>query len=88
MLADPSFGVTSPVFLDELTPAGRPIGSVQVPDGSSQGRLVTSFSSKSELAGGRKRPQGPRLPAARENNTNERLGGEKACVTTQGEPRG
>jgi hypothetical protein len=44
-LADGSFGVTSRIFLSEMTSAGRPLGTVEVPNG-----LVTSFSSKSELA--------------------------------------
>jgi hypothetical protein len=44
-LVDGSFGVTSRIFLSEMTPAGRPLGTVEVPNG-----LVTSFSSKSELA--------------------------------------
>jgi hypothetical protein len=43
---DPFFGVTSPVFLDELTPWGQRVGTIPVPDD----QLVTSFSSKSELA--------------------------------------
>ncbi len=43
---DAFFGITSPVFLDELTPWGQHIGTVPVPDND----LVTSFSSKSELA--------------------------------------
>ncbi|MGN6872647.1 MAG: hypothetical protein ACTHMY_30015 [Solirubrobacteraceae bacterium] len=43
---DAFFGITSPVFLDELTPWGRPIGTIPVPDN----QFVTSFSSKSELA--------------------------------------
>jgi len=43
---DPSFGVTSRVSLDELTPWGQVIDRIAVPDRD----LVTSFSSKSELA--------------------------------------
>ena len=43
---DPFFGVTSPVFLDELTPWGQHIGTIPVPDD----QFVTSYSSKSELA--------------------------------------
>ncbi|MBV9804655.1 MAG: hypothetical protein JO130_15745, partial [Solirubrobacterales bacterium] len=43
---DPFFGVTSPVFLDELSPWGQHIGTIPVPDS----QFVTSFSSKSELA--------------------------------------
>ena len=50
-LVDGSFGVTSPVFLDQLTPAGRLVSTLRVPDASQRGGgLVTSFSSKSELA--------------------------------------
>ena len=55
-LVDASFGVTSPVFLDQLTPSGRLVSALPVPDGSQPGNgrngdhLVTSFSSKSELA--------------------------------------
>jgi hypothetical protein len=55
-LADGSFGVTSPVFLDQLTPSGRLVSTLRVPDGSQAGsgpdgdHMVTSFSSKSELA--------------------------------------
>jgi hypothetical protein len=45
-LVDGSFGVTSRIFLDEMTPSGIPLGTITVPPG----RLVTSFSSKSELA--------------------------------------
>jgi len=44
--ADGSFGVPSRVSLDELTPSGRPIGRIDV----AADQLVTSFSSKSELA--------------------------------------
>jgi hypothetical protein len=53
---DPSFGVTSPIILDELTPSGTQVGSIEVPNSSEAGvtsssdQLVTSFSSKSELA--------------------------------------
>jgi len=45
-LVDANFGVTSRIFLAQLTPSGRPLGTVAVPGN----RLVTSFSSKSELA--------------------------------------
>lgn len=53
---DPSFGVTSPITLRELTPSGRPVESLVVPDSTRAGvsadanKMVTSFSSKSELA--------------------------------------
>jgi hypothetical protein len=43
-LVDASFGVTSRIFLTQMTPYGLPLGTVQVPG------LVTSFSSKSEMA--------------------------------------
>jgi hypothetical protein len=43
---DGSFGVTSPIFLDNLTADGKLIGTLEVPSDL----LVTSFSSKSELA--------------------------------------
>ncbi len=44
--ADGSFGVSSPIFLDDITTNGHLIGTFSVPTG----QLVTSFSSKSELA--------------------------------------
>jgi hypothetical protein len=43
---DPFFGVTSPVYLQELTPWGRRVATIPVPTD----QFVTSFSSKSELA--------------------------------------
>jgi hypothetical protein len=43
---DASFGVTSKLYLNELTPSGRPQGVIPVPSSD----LVTSFSSKSEGA--------------------------------------
>jgi len=43
---DAFFGVASPVFLDELTPWGQQVGTIPVPTD----QLVTSYSSKSELA--------------------------------------
>jgi hypothetical protein len=51
-LADASFGVTSRAFLDQLTPSGRLVSVLPVPAGSRPwaGGMVTSFSSKSELA--------------------------------------
>ena len=53
--SDPSFGITSPVFLDQITPGGRLVNVLRVPDGNGPGgtradHVVTSFSSKSELA--------------------------------------
>ncbi len=53
---DASFGVTSPITLRELTPSGRPLASLVVPNSTQSGvsaeanQMVTSFSSKSELA--------------------------------------
>jgi hypothetical protein len=44
--ADGSFGVTSPIFLDNLTTDGYRIGTLAIPSD----QIVTSFSSKSELA--------------------------------------
>src|SRR5215469_2820844 len=56
-LVDGSFGVTSPVFLEQLTTSGRPVNALWVPvpgsghgHGFGQDGMVTSFSSKSELA--------------------------------------
>jgi hypothetical protein len=43
---DPSFGVTSPIFIDDLAPDGRVLNRIHIPTD----RMVTSFSSKSELA--------------------------------------
>jgi hypothetical protein len=56
VLADESFGVTSKIFLDQLTPSGSLLGSLEVPNSATPGlaagadQMVTSFSSKSELA--------------------------------------
>src|ERR1700733_2159313 len=44
--ADGSFGVTSPIFLDQITTDGIVINTLPVPTSI----VVTSFSSKSELA--------------------------------------
>ncbi len=44
-VVDGSFGVTSPIFLDNITKNGRLLGTLAVPTD----RIVTSFSSKSEL---------------------------------------
>jgi hypothetical protein len=44
--ADASFGVTSPLYLKQITPSGRPEGVIPVPTSE----LTTSFSSKSEGA--------------------------------------
>ena len=53
---DASFGITSKIFLDQITPAGALLTSLEVPNSSQNGvpptkdQMVTSFSSKSELA--------------------------------------
>jgi hypothetical protein len=44
--ADGSFGVTSPIFLDNITADGWLLGTLPIPSD----QIVTSFSSKSELA--------------------------------------
>ena len=55
-LADGSFGITSKIFLDQITPSGALVNSLEVPNSSQKGvpptkdQMVTSFSSKSELA--------------------------------------
>ena len=54
-IADSSFGITSRIYLDQYSPLGFRINSIEVPN-SDEGlsatadHLVTSFSSKSELA--------------------------------------
>jgi hypothetical protein len=45
-VADGSFGVTAPIFLDNITTHGELLGTLPIPTDL----LVTSFSSKSELA--------------------------------------
>src|ERR1700761_2287649 len=50
VIADPSFGITSPISLEQLTPAGQLVNTLAVPDGTTGNHLVTSFSSKSEIA--------------------------------------
>jgi hypothetical protein len=45
-LLDGSFGVTSPIFLDNISKNGKLLGTFVVPSN----QIVTSFSSKSELA--------------------------------------
>jgi hypothetical protein len=53
---DASFGITSKIFLDQITPSGTLVNSLEVPNSSQNGvpptkdQMVTSFSSKSELA--------------------------------------
>ena len=53
VLYDPSFGITSRIYLDQITPNGWLIDSLEVPNSqlpaAREGALVTSFSSKSEL---------------------------------------
>jgi hypothetical protein len=46
---DPSFGITSPIFIDELTPTGSLVQTLPVPT-TGANQMVTSFPSKSELA--------------------------------------
>ena len=45
-IADGSFGITSPIFLDQLTPTGTLVNTLPIPSSM----VNTSFSSKSELA--------------------------------------
>jgi hypothetical protein len=45
-LTDGSFGITSPIFLDNITEDGWVLGTLAIPSD----KIVTSFSSKSELA--------------------------------------
>jgi hypothetical protein len=53
---DGSFGITSRIFLDQITPAGVFVNSLELPNSldyegpSTMDQMVTSFSSKSELA--------------------------------------
>jgi hypothetical protein len=53
---DASFGITSKIFLDQLTTSGTLVNSLEVPNSTENGvpptkdQMVTSFSSKSELA--------------------------------------
>ena len=55
-LVDGSFGITSKMFLDQITPSGALLTSLEVPNSSQKGvpptkdQMVTSFSSKSEVA--------------------------------------
>jgi hypothetical protein len=55
-LIDGSFGITSKIILDQLTPFGQRISSLEVPNSSQHGitpnsdQMVSSFSSKSEVA--------------------------------------
>jgi hypothetical protein len=56
VLADANFGLASTIYLDQLTPSGFLLNSLEVPNSAQRGarpqsnQLVTSFSSKSELA--------------------------------------
>jgi hypothetical protein len=53
---DASFGITSKIFLDQITPTGAVVTTLEVPNSSQNGvpptkdQMVTSFSSKSEIA--------------------------------------
>src|SRR5579872_4466614 len=55
-LVDGSFGITAKIVLDQLRPSGTVVNSVEVPNssqrhlGPDKDQMVTSFSSKSELA--------------------------------------
>jgi hypothetical protein len=55
-VADSSFGITAKIVLDQLTPSGQFINSLEVPNSSQNGvpptkdQMVGSFSSKSEVA--------------------------------------
>jgi hypothetical protein len=55
-IPDASFGITSKIFLDQITPFGFLLNSLEVPNSSQwnahacSNQLVTSFSSKSEMA--------------------------------------
>jgi hypothetical protein len=55
-IVDGSFGITSKIFLDQITPLGALVNSLEVPNSSQNGvpptkdQMVTSFSSKSEMA--------------------------------------
>jgi hypothetical protein len=50
---DSSFGITSRIFLDQITPGGGLVSTLEVPNslqgGFARDQMVTSFSSKSEL---------------------------------------
>ncbi|WP_216847103.1 hypothetical protein [Granulicella sp. L60] len=56
VIPDPSFGITSAIYLDQITPSGFLLDSLEVPNSSfkkirsESNQLVTSFSSKSEIA--------------------------------------
>jgi hypothetical protein len=79
--SDPSFGITSPIFIDNLNTNGHVLGTLTIPSD----QIVTSFSSKSELAlhrsidgksltfmayvGGPGNPTGPNLLDVSASNT-------------------
>lgn len=54
--ADGSFGITSPIFLDQITTSGTLVNTLEIPNSSQKGvpptkdQMVTSFSSKSEIS--------------------------------------
>jgi hypothetical protein len=54
VIYDASFGITSRIYLDQMTPDGWLVDSLEVPNSllpaAREGELVTSFSSKSELS--------------------------------------
>lgn len=56
VIPDPAFGVAAKIFLDQVTPYGFVLDSLEVPNSSlrnvrtESNQLVTSFSSKSEIA--------------------------------------
>jgi hypothetical protein len=56
VIPDAAFGITSAIFLDQITPSGFVLDSLEVPNStfknvrSESNQLVTSFSSKSEIA--------------------------------------
>jgi hypothetical protein len=55
VLVDANLRITSAIFLDQITPSGARLNSLQVPNSSvpapaKKDQMVTSFSSKSELA--------------------------------------
>jgi hypothetical protein len=56
VIYDANFGITSKIYLDQITPEGWLLNSLEVPNSSQRGiksksdQLVTSFSSKSEIA--------------------------------------
>jgi hypothetical protein len=56
VIPDAAFGITSKIYLDQVTPFGFLLNSLEVPNSSdrnirsSSNQLVTSFSSKSEIA--------------------------------------